>query len=103
MSAFINTRISLNKTRRNSKRDAFSNGSNSNISIKEVIILQNKLEMTRTDIDNLLQIIISEVEKPSSFNIFDISGIKVNENINTTNSLIIVLTILILILLILII
>jgi len=81
MSAFINTRISLNKTRRNNKRDAFSNGSNSNISIKEVIILQNKLEMTRTDIDNLLQIIISEVEKPSAFNIFDISGIKVNENI----------------------
>jgi hypothetical protein len=35
----------LNKTRRNNKRDLLSilsNGSNSNISIKEVIILQNK-------------------------------------------------------------
>jgi len=76
----------LNKTRRNNnnKRDALSilsNGSKSNISIKEVIILQNKLEMTTTDINNLLQNIISEVEKPSAFNIFDISGIKVNENI----------------------
>ena len=81
MSLITNTRLSLNKTRRNRNRNALSRSNQPKINMAEITILKNKLEVTTTDINNLLQNIISEVEKPVAFNMFNISGIKVNKNI----------------------
>ena len=81
MSLITNTRRSLNKTRHNRNRNALSRSNQPKINMAEITILKNKLEVTTTDINNLLQNIISEVEKPVAFNMFNISGIKVNKNI----------------------
>ena len=81
MSLITNTRRSLNKTRHNRNRNALSRSNQPKINMAEITILKNKLGVTTTDINNLLQNIISEVEKPVAFNMFNISGIKVNKNI----------------------
>ena len=81
MSLITNTRLSLNKTRHNRNRNALSRSNQPKINMAEITILENKLGVTTTDINNLVQNIISEVEKPQAFNMFNISGIKVNKNI----------------------